>query len=405
MSTTRITEPTREPDREEAKVSERDPRRTETAPPQRTGESGAPVAREAPSKSRRPRGGGRIFQRGTVFWISFYDHGREHRESAGLQAARGDAEDLLRARLAECHLGQFTAAGRHTTVAEVLDAYERHLQLAGRKIRAMAPQLRRLRARFGALRAREITLPLLERYALDQRQRGLAPGTIKVRLAYLRAAFNVARRGGLIACRPDWPQIRVDNAREGCFTPAELARLIEALPKPLDDVALFASLTGWRREEILGLTWPEVDRATGEIRLAAERSKNRRARPLLLEGLLADLIERRWTRRAPSPWVFHRDGRRIRDFRHVWINALAMAGITAPRIFHDLRRTLVTDLDRAGIAPAVARTFTGHRSEAMRQRYRIVAPREQRGVVAALVAYRAAAVADIRGHEAEASPA
>ena len=40
-------EPTREPDREGAKVSERDPRRPETAPPQRTGESGAPVAREA----------------------------------------------------------------------------------------------------------------------------------------------------------------------------------------------------------------------------------------------------------------------------------------------------------------------------------------------------------------------
>ena len=40
-------EPTREPDREGAKVGERDPRRPETAPPQRTGELGAPIAREA----------------------------------------------------------------------------------------------------------------------------------------------------------------------------------------------------------------------------------------------------------------------------------------------------------------------------------------------------------------------
>lgn len=38
---------TREPDREAAKVSERDPRRPEMALPQRTGESGAPVARES----------------------------------------------------------------------------------------------------------------------------------------------------------------------------------------------------------------------------------------------------------------------------------------------------------------------------------------------------------------------
>ena len=40
---------TREPDREGDKVSERDPRRPETSPPQRTGESGAPVARESSS--------------------------------------------------------------------------------------------------------------------------------------------------------------------------------------------------------------------------------------------------------------------------------------------------------------------------------------------------------------------
>ena len=78
-------------------------------------------------QSRRPRGGGRVFQRGQTWWISFYDHGREHRESAGLTATRGDAEGLLQARLSERHLGQFSAAGRHTTVAEVLDAYERYL--------------------------------------------------------------------------------------------------------------------------------------------------------------------------------------------------------------------------------------------------------------------------------------
>ena len=46
-----------EPDREGAKVSERDPRRPETAPPQRTGESGAPVGR-IPSAGMGRQGAG-----------------------------------------------------------------------------------------------------------------------------------------------------------------------------------------------------------------------------------------------------------------------------------------------------------------------------------------------------------
>jgi len=35
-----------------------------------------------------------------------------------------------------------------------------------------------------------------------------------------------------------------------------------ALPEPIADVARYGYLTGWRRGEILGLTWAEVDRPT-----------------------------------------------------------------------------------------------------------------------------------------------
>ena len=355
-------------------------------------------------RSRRPKGWGRVFPRGRVQWIAWYQHGREHRESAGRFATRADAEELLDARFIECKTGQVSAAGRHTTVAEVLDAYERYLQLAEKNVKAMAPQLKHLRARFGAFRAREITLPLLERYALDQRQRGAAPATVKCRLAYLRGAFECARRGGLIACRPDWPKIEVRNARTGYFEPDELGRLLAALAKPYDDVAHFAALTGWRRQEVLGLTWSEVDRQAGEVRLPPARSKNGHGRVILLEGPLAVIVARRWSLRALTPWVFHRLGKRLRDFRHAWVNACDAAGVPG-RLFHDLRRTFVVHSDRAGILPAVARSMTGHRSEAMRERYRIVAPREQRGVVAALVAYREAAVTDISRPVAEANGA
>lgn len=46
------------------------------------------------------RGNGRVFQRGQVWWIAYYDNGREHRESSNSRERR-DAVRMLRQRLGE----------------------------------------------------------------------------------------------------------------------------------------------------------------------------------------------------------------------------------------------------------------------------------------------------------------
>ena len=50
------------------------------------------------------RGNGRVFQRGQVWWIAYYDNGREHRESSG-SGDRKEAVRLLRQRLGEVAAG------------------------------------------------------------------------------------------------------------------------------------------------------------------------------------------------------------------------------------------------------------------------------------------------------------
>jgi len=71
------------------------------------------------------------------------------------------------------------------------------------------------------------------------------------------------------------------------------------------------------------------------------------------------------------PFVFHRNGKEIHNFDTAWKIACEKAGCPG-RIFHDLRRTAVRNLERAGVPRSIAMKITGHRTEAIYRRYAIV---------------------------------
>ena len=71
------------------------------------------------------------------------------------------------------------------------------------------------------------------------------------------------------------------------------------------------------------------------------------------------------------PWVFHREGKQIKEFKRCWKTACTKAGLPG-RIPHDFRRTAVRKLVRAGISERVAMMMTGHKTRAVFERYNIV---------------------------------
>ena len=85
------------------------------------------------------------------------------------------------------------------------------------------------------------------------------------------------------------------------------------------------------------------------------------------------------------PWVFHRNGRPIKDYRRAWQKACQKARVVG-KIPHDFRRTAVRNLERAGVPRSVAMKLTGHKTESVYRRYAIVSESDLAEGVAKLAA-------------------
>ena len=104
----------------------------------------------------------------------------------------------------------------------------------------------------------------------------------------------------------------------------------------------------------------------------------------LLRGTLSFLVA------AANGWlcdlVFHRNGAPLREFRKSWARACKKAGVR--RLFHDLRRSAVRDMTRAGVSQNVAMSISGHKTIAMFKRYDIVDVSDQRQALQRTQEYR-----------------
>jgi integrase len=326
-------------------------------------------------------GTGRLYQRGETWWVDYGFRGQRHRESTG-STKKADAVKLLRKRMAEMAAGKVMRNEEKVTLAEILElVVADYIAQDRRSLRRLKLAIRHVQDFFGPARALDVTTTRMNRYVDSRLAEGAARATVQQELAALKRAFRLAVKYGELSRMPSVPSLEANNTREGYFTDADMARLLPALPEYLRPVAEFAFLTGWRKGELVGLTWANVDFAAGAVRLAPGTTKNGKARTFPfdalppLQALLhaqrehTSVLEREQGRIIPH--VFHRAGRPVGDFKRAWASALKRARLEG-MLFHDFRRSAVMNLEAAGVARSVAMTLTGHLTESVYTRYAIV---------------------------------
>jgi integrase len=355
-------------------------------------------------------GMGELRKRGQTWWIRYYKNGKRHEESSG-STKETDAKSLLRLREGDIERGIAITpkVGRirfEEAVKDVLNDYrtnrKRSLSDVERRIE------KHLTPFFGNRRMASITTADIREY-IDSRQKettvsrraysftgrdgtirnvpeqrrtvaGVSNGEINRELTALKRMFNLAIQAGKLLQKPHIPFLREDNVRVGFFERAEFLAVLARLPEPVRPVATFAYVTGWRIDsEVLPLEWRQVDFAAGEVRLDPGKTKNGEGRTFPMTRDLRELLERQRTAtddlqrrlKVVCRHVFHREGRPIKSFRTAFRSACAAAGCPG-RVLHDLRRTAVRNLVRAGIPERVAMQMTGHKTRSVFERYNIV---------------------------------
>jgi integrase len=344
---------------------------------------------------------GQLYRRedGGNWQVSFSVNGQQFRETTHT-AKYNEAVSFLKKRISDIQTGAFTSTKTDrlmvpTLLQAVVDDYIQKGRERGLR-KGVRQMTERLAERFKHMRAANLTTAHLRAYVRDRQAEGAEDASINRELAVLRRAYTIGVTDKTVAVAnvPSFRDVLLaeNNVRQGFWEHGEYLAFREALTVDSRPVFIFGYWTGCRYSEITHLLWEQVDLEGRAVRLRETQTKNKEPRIIPLGGPGADLYDMLAAQKArhaslcpSSPWVFFRHGskvkrlsmrrgQRVSEIKKEWYAAQEATGIG--RSFHDLRRTGVRNLIRAGVPQSIAKRISGHKTDAVFARYNIVDERD-----------------------------
>ena len=223
----------------------------------------------------------------------------------------------------------------------------------------------------------------LENYQEQRLEAGIAPATVDMELSIAKTmvtrAFDDDKIGGnvLKAFRTVKKKLKKgSNARTRTLTIDEFKGLLKESPSQLKAFLTVGFNTGMRLGEIRQLKWSQIDRKAGLIRLTESDTKEGKSKIVPINHHVKKLLNE--VPRALNGFVITYEGQPIRGrngLKRSFKTACKKAGIPCGRgvqngiTFHDLRRTVKTNLARAGVSKVYRDKLLGHAPQGMDAHY------------------------------------
>jgi integrase len=324
----------------------------------------------------KDHGLGHIYLRGNTYWIKYHKDGKPFYESSGSQF-KSVATDLLKTRIAAP-----TVVKSRVLIKELLDDLVVYYQGHNPKSAPWAERMARsLRPTWEKVRADKVTTTAINEYVTERKEAGLGPASINRELAILKHALNLGKDAmpPKVLLVPKFKMLKEPAPRDGFLDHDQYLKLLEALQEELRVPFVIGYHTGSRKEEVLSIRLEQVRLKENKIQLRPGTTKNDEGRWLPIYGEMIDAIakqvEETKQKYPECPWLSHRKGERIVDLRPAWPDACDAVGLDG-LLFHDLRRSAVRNMVRAGIPEKVAMKISGHKTRAIFDRYNIVDNRD-----------------------------
>jgi integrase len=243
---------------------------------------------------------------------------------------------------------------------------------------------------FDGRRIPSITTDSLREFVAKRLKAGASSSTVNRNLGLLRRMLHQARKEGRLQVVPHFPMLKEAEPRQGFVEPEQFSKLMAALPERLRTFVLVLYTTGVRTGEAKKIRWEHVDLKHSVIKLPGSITKNGKPRTL---PLVAEVCSRLGKVERKRAYVFP-----VGNFIKAWWSACAKAGLGnrtkgkqngrygtySGLIPHDLRRSAVRNMVRAGISTTVARSISGHVTDAIFDRYDITSAEDLKKAAATL---------------------
>lgn len=236
--------------------------------------------------------------------------------------------------------------------------------------------------------SRNIGTDTLSRYIEVRREEKAANGSINREVSLLQRAFMLGYESQprKVARPLRFHRLAESKPRQGFIEQKQYDALAANCSELFLRTMICLSYSfGFREGELIGIRRKKGEKRTGELKVSdvdsisgtirLRDSKNGEARKVALTKDAKNLLAACVAGKGPEDAVFTRGKKAIADFRGTWDKITLAAGCPG-LLFHDLRRSAVRNMVRAGIPEVVCMKVSGHKTRNIFDRYNITSEKD-----------------------------